>query len=76
MPEELKRFDMRADPETLRLLEALGRKWGIGRSAAMRYAVRRAAEADGVIEAQSKPPEALELRRGPKPQRLSENGAE
>jgi hypothetical protein len=44
----LQRFDMRADPETARLMDLLSRRLGIGRSAVMRLAIRRLAQLEGI----------------------------
>jgi antitoxin component of RelBE/YafQ-DinJ toxin-antitoxin module len=44
----LQRFDMRADPETARLMDLLSRRLGIGRSGVMRLAIRRLAQLEGI----------------------------
>lgn len=64
----VRRLDMWLDDESNRLLEVLGRRLGLGRSAAVRYAVRRAAQQEGIA---SEIPllEGLEGKRGPKPKR-------
>jgi hypothetical protein len=45
---DVQRFDMRADPETARLMDLLSRRLGIGRSALMRLAIRRLAQLEGI----------------------------
>jgi hypothetical protein len=45
---DVQRFDMRADPETARLMDVLSRRLGIGRSALMRLAIRRLAQLEGI----------------------------
>ena len=45
---DVQRFDMRADPETARLMDLLSKRLGIGRSALMRLAIRRLAQLEGI----------------------------
>jgi hypothetical protein len=45
---DVQRFDMRADPDTARLMDLLSKRLGIGRSALMRLAIRRLAQLEGI----------------------------
>jgi predicted transcriptional regulator len=48
LPGKTPQASFRLDPETVELLDALARKWGLTRTAVIKLSVRRAAEAEGV----------------------------
>jgi hypothetical protein len=48
VPGKTPQASFRLDAETVELLDALVRKWGLTRTAVIKLAVRRAAEAEGV----------------------------
>jgi antitoxin component of RelBE/YafQ-DinJ toxin-antitoxin module len=61
-------LNLRADPETIKLLYALADRWGVTRSAAIRFALRVAAQAEG-LALEPLTPDDLERAPGPRPRR-------